>query len=141
MKNQEIEEKARELADMVGSVAVDENLPLEVIEMTADILKEDCEQIRQAAVDIAEEERAIRLEYSTDTTERRGSMAGSRTEKHTAVYRNVKRCEFHNIGDYIVVTSIIGGTTFCAFFDSGLHTEESIKRRGSIKLHSIYAKH
>lgn len=25
MKNQEIEEKARELADMVGSVAVDEN--------------------------------------------------------------------------------------------------------------------
>lgn len=52
MKNQEIEEKARELADMVGSVAVDENLPLEVIEMTADILKEDCEQIRQAAVDI-----------------------------------------------------------------------------------------
>lgn len=67
-------------------------------------------------------------------------MAGSRTEKHTAVYRNVKRCEFHNIGDYIVVTSIIGGTTFCAFFDSGLHTEESIKRRGSIKLHSIYAK-
>ena len=58
-------------------------------------------------------------------------MAGSRTEKHTAVYRNVKRCEFHNIGDYIVVTSIIGGTTFCAFFDSGLHTEESIKRRGS----------
>ena len=59
MKNQEIEEKARELADMVGSVAVDENLPLEVIEMTADILKEDCEQIRQAAVDIAEEERAI----------------------------------------------------------------------------------
>lgn len=68
MKNQEIEEKARELADMVGSVAVDENLSLEVIEMTADILKEDCEQIRQAAVDIAEEERAIRLEYSTDTT-------------------------------------------------------------------------
>lgn len=27
-------------------------------------------------------------------------MAGSRTEKHTAVYRNVKRCEFHNIGDW-----------------------------------------
>lgn len=53
-------------------------------------------------------------------------MAGSRTEKHTAVYRNVKRCEFHNIGDYIVVTSIIGGTTFCAFFDSGLHTETAL---------------
>ena len=41
MKNQKIKEKARELADMVGSLVVDENLPLEVIEMTADILKED----------------------------------------------------------------------------------------------------
>lgn len=68
MKNQEIEEKARELADMVGSVAVDENLPLEVMEMAADLLKEDCEEIRQAAVDIAEEERAIRLEHRTGTT-------------------------------------------------------------------------
>ncbi len=68
MKNQEIEEKARELADMVGSVAVDENLPLEVMEMTADLLKEDCKEIRQAAVDIAEEERAIRLEHRTGTT-------------------------------------------------------------------------
>ena len=68
MKNQKIKEKARELADMVGSLVVDEKLPLEVIEMTADILKEDCEQIRQAAVDIAEEEKAIHLEYSTDTT-------------------------------------------------------------------------
>lgn len=29
MKNQEIEEKARELADMVGSVAVDENIWIE----------------------------------------------------------------------------------------------------------------
>lgn len=56
-------------------------------------------------------------------------MAGSRTEKHTAVYRNVKRCEFHNIGDYIVVTSIIGGTTFCAFFDSGLHTPRTARVR------------
>lgn len=53
------QEKARELADMVGSLVVDENLPLEVMEMTADLLKEDCEEIRQAAVDIAEEERAI----------------------------------------------------------------------------------
>lgn len=61
MKNQEIEEKARELADMVGSVAVDENLPLEVIEMTADILKEDCEQIRQAAVDIDQTRTLTRL--------------------------------------------------------------------------------
>ncbi len=67
-------------------------------------------------------------------------MAGIRTEKHITVYRNVKRCEFHDIGAYIVATSIIGGTTFCAFFDTGLHTIESIKRRGSIKLHSIYSK-
>lgn len=64
----------------------------------------------------------------------------SKTEKHTVAYRNVKKCEFHNIGSHIVATSVIGGTTFCAFFDSGLHTEESIKRRGSIKLHSIYSK-
>lgn len=66
-------------------------------------------------------------------------MAG-RTEKYTIAYRNVKKCEFHNIGSHIVATSIIGGTTFCAFFDSGLHTEDSIKRKGSIKLHSIYSK-
>ncbi len=64
----------------------------------------------------------------------------SRTEKYTVAYRNVKKCEFHNIGAYIVAISIIGGTTFCAFFDTGLHTEESIKKRGSIKLHSIYSK-
>lgn len=66
-------------------------------------------------------------------------MAGSRTEKYTVVYRNSKRCEFHNIGQYIIATSVIGGTTFCAFFHTGIHTEESIKRRGSIKLHSIYS--
>lgn len=58
-KLQENREKARELADMVGSLVVDENLPLEVLEITADLLKEDCQQIRQAAVDIAEEERAV----------------------------------------------------------------------------------
>ena len=55
-------------------------------------------------------------------------------------YRNVNKCEFHNVGSYIVATTIIGGTTFCALFDSGIHTIESIKRRGSIKLHSIYSK-
>lgn len=64
----------------------------------------------------------------------------NRTEKFTVVYRNAKKCDFHRIGGYIVATTVIGGTTFCAFFDSGLHTEESIKRRGSIKLHSIYSK-
>lgn len=55
---QEIRGKARELADMVGSIMVDDNLPLEVLEITADLIKEDCKKIRQAAVDIAEEERA-----------------------------------------------------------------------------------
>lgn len=40
------EGKARELADMVGSVVVDEYLPLEVLELTADFLKEDCRQHR-----------------------------------------------------------------------------------------------
>lgn len=54
---QENREKARKLADIVGSVVVDENLPLEVLEITADLIKEDCKQIRQAAVEIAEEER------------------------------------------------------------------------------------
>lgn len=66
--NLNAQEKARELADMVGSLVVDENLPLEVMEMTADLLKADCEEIRQAAVDIAEEERAVQLEHRTGTT-------------------------------------------------------------------------
>lgn len=52
---------------MVGSLVVDENLPLEVMEMAADLLKEDCKEIRQAVVDIAEEERAIH-EHRTGTT-------------------------------------------------------------------------
>lgn len=51
--------KARELADMVGSIVVDEDLPLEVLELTADILKEDFRQIKEAAVEIMEEERAL----------------------------------------------------------------------------------
>ena len=132
----ELEEKVRELADMVGSEVVDGFLPLELLEMTADVLKEDYRQIVQAAADIRKEERAIK-----NLREGGGvGMAGSRTEKYTVVYRNVKRCEFHDIGQYIIATSIIGGTAFCAFFDKGLHTVESIKRRGSIKLHSIYSK-
>ncbi len=57
--NGELQEKARELADMVGNEVVDECLPLEVLEMTADALKEDYRQIAQAAEDIKEEERAI----------------------------------------------------------------------------------
>ena len=56
--------KARELADMVGSIVVDEDLPLEVLELTADILKEDFRQIKEAAVEIMEGERAL---HGTDT--------------------------------------------------------------------------
>ena len=56
--------KARELADMVASIVVDEDLPLEVLELTADILKEDFRQIKEAAVEIMEEERAL---HGTDT--------------------------------------------------------------------------
>ncbi len=56
--------KARELADMVGSIVVDEDLPLEALELTADILKEDVRQIKEAAVEIMEEERAL---HGTDT--------------------------------------------------------------------------
>lgn len=56
--------KARELADMVGSIVIDEDLPLEVLELTADILKEDFKQIKEAAVEIMEEERAL---HGTDT--------------------------------------------------------------------------
>lgn len=47
-----LKEKARELADMVGSISVDENLPLEVLELTADLLKEDSRQIKEAAEEI-----------------------------------------------------------------------------------------
>lgn len=49
---------------MVGSIVVDEDLPLEVLELTADILKEDFRQIKEAAVEIIEEERAL---HGTDT--------------------------------------------------------------------------
>lgn len=56
---EELQEKARELADMVGSEIVDGYLPLELLKMTADALKEDYRQIVQAAEDITEEERAI----------------------------------------------------------------------------------
>ena len=56
---EELQEKARELADMVGSEIVDGYLPPELLEMTADALKEDYRQIVQAAEDIREEEKAI----------------------------------------------------------------------------------
>ena len=53
---QEKKEKARELADMVGSVVVDENLSMDVLELVADLLKEDCRQIRQAVKEMTEEQ-------------------------------------------------------------------------------------
>ena len=53
---QEKKEKARELADMVGSVVVDENLSMDVLKMVADLLKEDCRQIRQAVKEMTEEQ-------------------------------------------------------------------------------------
>ena len=53
---QEKKEMARELADMVGSVVVDENLSMDVLEMVADLLKEDCRQIRQAVKEMTEEQ-------------------------------------------------------------------------------------
>lgn len=59
MTAEALQEKARELADMVGSVVVDEELPLETLEAVADCLKEDCRQIRQAVQDMQEEQQAI----------------------------------------------------------------------------------
>lgn len=60
------------------------------------------------------------------------------SNKFIIAYHNANKCEFHNIGTYIVATSVIGGIAFCAFFDSELHTEESIRHKGSIKMHSVY---
>lgn len=62
---QEKKEKARELADMVGSVVVDENLSMDVLELVADLLKEDCRQIRQAVKEMTEEQ-----EVSNERTEK-----------------------------------------------------------------------
>lgn len=70
-KLQENRVKARELADAFGSIAVDGSVTglavsVEVLEMAAELLLKDCKQIRQAAVDIAEEERAVN-ELNTGT--------------------------------------------------------------------------
>ncbi len=65
---------------------------------------------------------------------------GGKTEKHIVIFRNVKNCEFSETETHIIATTQFGSSFFCAFFDKGLHTEESIRRRGSIKLHSIYPK-
>lgn len=59
MTAEALQEKARELADMVGSVVADEALPLETLEAVADCLKEDCRQIRQVVQDMQEEQQAI----------------------------------------------------------------------------------
>jgi hypothetical protein len=56
------EEKARELADMIGSIVVEESLPIKILKLTAKTLEADYEQILQAAEDIDREQRAIRKE-------------------------------------------------------------------------------
>lgn len=73
------EDKARELADMVGSVVIDEYLPLEVLELTADFLKEDCRQIKQAAQDIKEEQQ-----------ERRGNIGKQDGKVHGSISKREK---------------------------------------------------
>lgn len=135
-------EAARELADMIGNEVMECEMPIEVLTLTACYLNNDYRKIIQAAEDIKEEEKATReiIMGQADGKEKRQGMGSNRAEKYTVAYRNVKRCKFHDIGTHIVVTSVIGGTTFCAFFETGKHTVESIKRRGSIKLHSIYSK-
>lgn len=64
---QEKKEKARELADMVGSVVVDENLSMDVLELVADLLKEDCRQIRQAVKEMTEEQEVSNERTQKDT--------------------------------------------------------------------------
>jgi hypothetical protein len=56
------EEKARELADTIGSIVVEESLPIKILKLTAKTLEADYEQILQAAEDIDREQRAIRKE-------------------------------------------------------------------------------
>lgn len=72
-------EKARELADMVGSVAVDKQLPLEVLELVAVCIAEDCKQIRQAAKDIEEEQWAIKHLAEGRGKEREAWQAGQKS--------------------------------------------------------------
>ncbi|HIW80278.1 MAG TPA: hypothetical protein H9742_01935 [Candidatus Acetatifactor stercoripullorum] len=76
------EDKARELADMVGSVVVDEYLPLEVLELTADILKEDYRKIKRAAEDIKAEQQAVKeLEESSSWQQERRGRRGKQGRK------------------------------------------------------------
>lgn len=86
------EDKARELADMVGSVVVDEYLPLEVLELTADILKEDYRQIKQAAEDIKTEQQAVKEleEGSRWQRERRGRRGKQGRKAHGSVPKREK---------------------------------------------------
>lgn len=63
-----------------------------------------------------------------------------RKEKIYIVYQNPEKCSFHRIPGFIVAMATVGGGVYCAFFDDGLHTEESIKKnKRAIKLHSIYS--
>lgn len=78
MTAEALQEKDRELADMVGSVVVDEALPLETLEAVADCLKEDCRQIRQAVQDMQEEQRGNR-----ENDRRKGGVAWQAKRKGT----------------------------------------------------------
>ena len=60
-------------------------------------------------------------------------------EKFYIIYQNPEECSFHRIPGYIVAMATVGGGVYCAFFDDGLHTEESIrKHKKTIKRHSVY---
>ncbi len=62
-----------------------------------------------------------------------------RKEKFYVIYQAPEKCSFFQIPGYIVAMATVGGGVYCAFFDDGLHTEESIKKNNkAIKLHSIY---
>ena len=63
-----------------------------------------------------------------------------RKAKFCIVYQAPEQCSFHRIPGFIVAMAAVGGSVYCAFFDDGLHTEESIKRNNrTIKLHSVYS--
>jgi len=60
-------------------------------------------------------------------------------EKFHIICQAPEKCSFFKIPGYIVAMAEVRGGTWCAFFDSRLHTEESIrKNKKTIKLHSVY---
>lgn len=92
---EELQEKARELADMVGNEIVDGYLPLELLEMTADALKEDYRQIVQAAEDIREEEKAIeKLRWAAGKERRHGRKPDGK------IHRSLQECKAVRVSQY-----------------------------------------